>query len=287
MLFFTMSINGLFVGLVTFSASKYPGSFYRDLIECRDQMPQIRETRVSARNQFIPEEIKFYTKISHLITYWRLRNRYKSYLGLQDGPKNLILIWANKWLDLVLLTYEYRKSGFGNRISRLLNINSNHTALMNEFLGTDCDSLLILEDDGTGSVDEFKIMMTFLEKKKIFLSNPEWFLDISDSFSFEALGVEKLLSAEHKYELDIPDRSQSLYVAKKPFTNTCCALMYSRDFILSFTQDLNRSLRKDLSVGIPIDWILNHFLIINQFAPVVCVHVSPGLVSQGSLRHDN
>jgi hypothetical protein len=49
---------------------------------------------------------------------------------------------------------------------------------MKEFLGTDCDSLLILKDDGTGSVDEFKIMMTFLENKKIFLSNPEWFLDI-------------------------------------------------------------------------------------------------------------
>ena len=77
---------------------------------------------------------------------------------------------------------------------------------------------------------------------------------------------------------------QEVIMARVPFTNTVCATVMSRAFALKWGAYVEKSLSTKVIRLIPIDWLLNRFILKeSKTQPSKYHHFDPGLIRQGSL----
>ena len=167
------------------------------------------------------------------------------------------------------------------RALRVLNISELHRQAISSGLQSRANWLITLEDDGLlipraplGAAFDFILQSVPSGDLAVF--------DISDSFSFEQLGVEHIVMASDRVPLGAT--GQEVVKARVPFTNTLCATVMSRAFALKWGAYVEQSLSKRVVRLIPIDWLLNQF-ILKEFRqkPLLYFHFDPGLIRQGSI----
>ena len=164
-------------------------------------------------------------------------------------------------------------------VRRLLNIEYAHRALLQQGLETSADWIVILEDDAACSdVDDLASGLQAL----IADAAKSSFINLSQSFSFTELGINELVdvSNTHRWAGNQP---RVVLQARRPVTNTVCAIAYSRDLAGHIMTLFDGMPERPV---LPIDWKLNEALmdLVSSQRPVECILLDPGPIQQLSMR---
>ena len=135
-------------------------------------------------------------------------------------------------------------------VRRLLNIELSHMDLLRQGLDSGAPWILILEDDaGCHDVNELSEGL-----KHLFLSaHGDGLVNLSESFTFDELGLTRLLTAEDRMRWS-EEGERTVLCCELPATNTVCAIVYSRGAAQRILAQLERL---PLEPVLPIDWKLN------------------------------
>jgi hypothetical protein len=165
-------------------------------------------------------------------------------------------------------------------LMRLANIEASHLRLLHDAVESGSQWALILEDDAfapdiTALARALDQHLTTWAKE----TQPK-FVNISQSFPLSELRLRSPLSDEGPW-----DSSSRILRAGVPFTNTVCAIVYRRDFLI----DLNREMtRIPMEPIVPIDWKLNlaimHLAEEGLLEPADCYAIEPAPILQGSMH---
>ena len=176
------------------------------------------------------------------------------------------------------------KSGIRSKkvstITRLINIELSHFDLFDAGLASGSEWVLVLEDDAiTQNVSDCVAGIAGLARAK----QPPGFVNLSQSFSLEELGIDHLLAPRGAPWQGGLDRQ--ILVAQRPVTNTVCAVLYHSDFL----QDMVRAMRRlPFYPIVPIDWRINQALMAMVEAGTAGANtawfVEPGPIDQMSMR---
>lgn len=134
-------------------------------------------------------------------------------------------------------------------LRRLVNIEIAHLTLMNRGLESQADWVLILEDDASADVGAAARMLEGLIAERGSERQP-LFVNMSRSFNERELGVQSSLLPP----IALTGGEFTFVPSVKPMTNTVCAVLYRRSFLVELCGELDR-----ISVDpvLPIDWKLN------------------------------
>ncbi len=140
-------------------------------------------------------------------------------------------------------------------IRRLINIELAHMGLLRSAVASGAAWTLILEDDAEArDSDEFgKNLMAFIDRHQG-KAQPSY-VNISESFSSNSLGIEHLLHAVEPWNAD--DNACMLFSSDLPVTNTVCAILYRKQFLRQLLDTMESI---PIDPVIPIDWKLNQAL---------------------------
>jgi len=166
-------------------------------------------------------------------------------------------------------------------VRRLLNIELSHLDLMRRGLASGAPWVLILEDDGfTSDIQDLSEGLARL----MHLSAPPGFVNLSESFTTRELGIDHLLSPVSGVTW-AGDRPRSVLQARKPVTNTVCAILYSTSFLADLVQAMDAL---PMEPVVPIDWKLNMALMAldeaGRVPPGTCWLVEPAPIRQMSMQ---
>jgi len=165
-------------------------------------------------------------------------------------------------------------------LRRLVNIELAHVKLLKAAYQSGASWAMIVEDDAQlDDVESFTShLKTFIESQAS--STTPLYLNLSDSFSYESLGLSSRLRPTGSWS-----PNAALLSADRPLTNTACAILYRYEFIDILLPAL---LQIPTSPVLPIDWKLNAALLDLYCRGDVksddCWFVSPGPIVQGSMH---
>lgn len=172
-------------------------------------------------------------------------------------------------------------------IRRLLNIELSHLDLLRRGVDEHARWIVVLEDDA--EIEDVEELAHGLIGMATHDANTVSFVNLSASFPLNELGIKHLLSPWPKgaWKGGTPRR---ILEARKPITNTVCAIAYTREFAQQILEQW-----KTLPVDpvLPIDWKLNLALMHmsdtssrNHPAPAMksCLIIEPAPIRQMSMR---
>jgi hypothetical protein len=171
------------------------------------------------------------------------------------------------------------EAGF-RMIRRLFNIEYSHRHLMQSGLNSGAEWILIIEDDAS-SPDIADCSDGLIELTQEF---PECgYANVSESFALAELGIAHLLEpAAGIWRGWIP---RAVMTSKRPVTNTVCAILYRREFLLRLTSEFDRIPMEPI---VPIDWKVNialrNLYLQGALSPAECLIVTPAPINQLSMR---
>ena len=166
-------------------------------------------------------------------------------------------------------------------LRRLLNIEMSHLDLMRRGLDSGAPWVLILEDDATSS--DIKDLSEGLEALMGWSGGPA-FVNLSHSFTPQELGIRHLLTTVegHRWE---GSASRTIFEARKPVTNTVCAILYRAAFLKRLVAAMEAL---PMEPVVPIDWKLNQALMSMHASGQVqagkCWLVEPAPIRQMSMH---
>jgi hypothetical protein len=203
--------------------------------------------------------------------------RYSQYISRPAAFANSVRM-AGRWLMRAKHNFS---SPPPRMITRLLNIEASHLDLMRSGIASGAHNILILEDDAFSSNVE-----DLAEGLKGIIDSPRKrsFVNLSESFSVDELGVGHLLvpSAEFRWS---GNEQRIMYHAKRPITNTVCAILYSREFLISLVQEMDAL---PVDPVLSIDWKLNvavmNLFEANKIDGLECWWVEPAPITQMSMH---
>lgn len=162
-------------------------------------------------------------------------------------------------------------------VRRLVNIELAHVKVLRAAVDSKARWVLVLEDDAsTDSPERFSFELGDFLRRADRRGAPSM-VNLSESFTSRELGIDHLLS-RNQGEDNFPWPGFS---AKRPVTNTVCAVLYSRALLAPLVTALDGI---PLSPVIPIDFKVNEAVmeIAHDQAPGSCWVLSPAPLRQGS-----
>jgi hypothetical protein len=155
---------------------------------------------------------------------------------------------------------------------------------MKSGLESQAEWILIVEDDAQ-SADAKDLAHNLTQfMRTMELSSQPLFINLSQSFSLERLKSESMLTEVHTWSQN-PSSLATMYSSSKPFTNTVCAILYRRSFLLDL---YDRMSGIPLKPVLPIDWKVNAAIMdlvaSNLLGAGDCWTVVPGPILQGSMK---
>ena len=137
-------------------------------------------------------------------------------------------------------------------VRRLVNIELAHMSLLRDATASGCSWTLILEDDaGAPDVPALAERLAHFTRMWSTTNQPR-FVNISQSFDAQTLGIERLLTHVGQWN---PGLQQfAMYSSSLPVTNTVCAILYRAEFLRELVAEMNSI---PVDPVIPIDWKLN------------------------------
>ncbi len=286
---------GLYLGLLTHKDSEYSRTPFVELFGKAMELGGANQfeikTSITEENPFSTLDVKFSDLLLARVYLPILYRRWADYLvgkKTSRAIKNNLRILANLIMYCAHLTRSKFRAKEQRRLSRDLNITSGHIKLLEDFLNSGTPVGLIFEDDASFDPSKELIFTLFdLVRFTQTTPAPNFFIDVSDSYSFQELGVQHLVILP---KLDVGQDKflgSSIRSTEKPFTNTCCAILYNRSMaqlMLARVKSYSRTTGKRV---IPIDWMLNSILLELESTDtkVSSFHLDPGIFPQNSLAH--
>ena len=286
---------GLYLGLLTYTDSQYSRTPFIKLFEKAVKLGKSIqfdvETSIAEESPFSTSDIKLIDLLLSKMYTPFLYRHWGNYLAGKKpskSAKNNLRIFINLIRYCLRLTNSSFRAKEEKRLSRSLNITSGHITLLQDFLNSDALVGLILEDDaGFNPSRELVFTLFDLVRFAQTVSAPSYFIDVSDSFSFQELGAQHLVMlpkpADERYKF----LGSSIRATSKPFTNTCCAILYNRNMARLILATVKKYSTIPGKRVIPIDWMLNLILLEleNSSIKVEGFHLDPGIFLQNSLTY--
>jgi hypothetical protein len=166
-------------------------------------------------------------------------------------------------------------------VTRLINIELSHLDLMRAGLASGAEWILILEDDAFAA--DLGDCAAGLEALLVDAPQSVAYVSISESFSNARLGIEHLLTpASADWGGSV---HRSVLSASRPVTNTVCAVLYRRWFLVDLVPEFAAM---PMTPVVPIDFRLNAALMRmhgrGRLGPGACWLVSPAPIDQMSMQ---
>lgn len=204
-----------------------------------------------------------------------IERRWAAFLGRTRQPH----WWVRHGMQTARRTARRVSPPGAAMVRRLINIELSHLDLMHRALDAGSDWLLLLEDDAhAADVDDCAAGLAGLMRTV----GPPAYVNVSASFSLETLGVVGLLHPVGPWQGSVP---RTLFGSSRPFTNTVCAILYRREFLVSLVAALDAI---PIEPVLPIDWKLNAALMELWDAGLLhdgdCWAVEPAPIDQQSMR---
>ena len=257
----------VFLGLVTYPGTRFPSSsgergLTRMLAAELDQRGFTTEVAVMSENAWTPEllPITRATVERSIVAELQVEAEWR----LWHSPR------TPAWFMNVFMTARrfYRRRrylpsqrdsiegrpGFA-MVRRLVNIELAHMALLREARDTGARWVLILEDDGTGSPVEVADMLTNVMSLGENQNQP-LYVNVSSSFTEKELRIDQHLDPV-PLPAEYDSEGLSFLAARKPVTNTVCAVLYRGSFLELLVSAMDQI---PIDPVIPIDWKLNRAL---------------------------
>jgi len=241
-------VNGLFIGLVTHPRTRFSDSHGADGLMAQltgaleplgiSPTTHIEDRDLAAGMPDLSEDDLAESR-RHLLEVQRAWATYCERGGT--------IIRLQQWLGALRGSIE---PATASQARRLLNIELAHLELMSASLSAGAEFTLVVEDDADCS-DVGSLARDLHEM----LTRPSapYMSHVSTSFSPRELGIEGLVDS---VEREWSNGGKELRL-KRPVTNTVCATVYRRDFLV----DLHELWRAEPVLPvIPVDWRLNAFL---------------------------
>ena len=268
----------LFIGVVSHLGSRYVTSQGEDGVAARLARDVAgSHVHVNTQDLFGTADIDLSPRMiqGSLTDEVSLERKWAAYLGL---PR------TTRWWALHGLRWVRRAARAVVRpneagVRRLLNIELSHLDLMHRGLASDAPWILILEDDAhSDDIGDLARGLTGLMS-----GQSGGFVNLSLSFPLAELGIESLLTPTRiSWTGSVP---RHVLVAQRPVTNTVCAILYSRSFMIDLV-DAWQAL--PLTPVVPIDWKLNRVLMnlqaANDATSTPCLFVEPAPITQLSMQ---
>jgi len=165
-------------------------------------------------------------------------------------------------------------------LTRLANIELAHLSLMASALESEAEWILLLEDDATCSdVPELAAQLSQYLPSWTTSQDPS-FVNVSESFTLEELGLGRPPTPIASW-----GSGATIYSSDIPFTNTVCAVLYRREFLINLKRVLDSI---PLYPIVPIDWKVNAALMrmveTNPLAMHRCFIIEPAPITQASMH---
>lgn len=211
----------------------------------------------------------------------RTETNWRTYLDPKISPMYLRLFMG---MRTVYRQIKFRGTNGTRMLMRLANIEFAHMSLMKAGLESQAEWILIVEDDAQ-SADAKDLAHNLTQAMRTMeLSSQPLFINLSESFSLERLKSESMLTEVQAWS-ENPSSLATMYSSSKPFTNTVCAILYRRSFLLDL---YGRMSGIPLKPVIPIDWKVNAAIMdlvaSNLLGTGDCWTVVPGPILQGSMK---
>jgi len=241
----------LFIGVVSYPGTRYPESTGPSGLAWRlaEEIPG-SVVVVNSEDLWLPvsEPDSRDAIASHraeLVAEWK----WARFLGYSRSPRFITRLSA-RWLKFFLTPSRNRS---GRTVARLMNIELSHLDLWRKALDSGATYCLVLEDDANCAdvVD-----LTSGIRGWIADHFQPAFVNLSASFVVDSLEATALLARSNEVTWN-GSVDREVLRAKKPITNTVCAVLYHRDFLQKF---VNAWVQVPESPVAPIDWKMNMVL---------------------------
>ena len=285
--------HSIFLGLITHPATRFPESsspsgLLRSLEKHLSALGWAATSSISAENladlstvDMTPQAIQ-----ASVAAEFSIEERWLTYLHSDDLPRRAAVmlrlrsVVARLRLSRMRVSSSFTRKAQERRLVRLANIELSHLALLREGLGAHSDWVLILEDDAVAH-DPQEFARVLDAHLRVWEDSPQpKFVNLSESFTLEKLGVEELVSVVSEWD----SRSRILQ-STRPFTNTVCAILYRRAFLEDFLVALDSIPLKPI---VPIDWKVNEAIMRlhheRKLQAGDCYTVTPGVILQTSMH---
>lgn len=270
--------NPYFFGLITYPNSKYSIDVAADFLR-EDHIP----FEVFDADESLPTDVSFAICLKYHLDLTLIQLGYAEHLNKSLGVvERTLTLLQNLFLTIVSSSF---RDNLRVKISRNRNISANHLNAWRAGSELNCRYVTVLEDDAHTSDYRFTWIAIQRIVQKLSLDNTSssipLIIDLSRSFSLTELGLSDFVLNSFVEE----HTTNHVYTLVKPATNTLCAVLFNDQAIRELVGFMENRGGELLKSGIPIDWIVNGWLISEprNSSNIHSIHVKPGLFVQKSL----
>jgi hypothetical protein len=174
-------------------------------------------------------------------------------------------------IQLLHLASKRKRDALRHQISKSRAVLNGQVLMLKEFLGSQSETALLLEDDFYSQSDLHEIVNHILEQIP---DENSFGVEVSDSFSFQELGIEP----DH-LERTVNIGLTSLFLVYPGSSNTTCAAIYSRPGASLILHELERFRSRALFKSVPVDLLIS-FIYLRKKHELTSYHLVPGPVKQ-------
>ena len=281
------ALHNFYTSLITFEGTRYDWQKLVLPVNAVLEKKQSPNALIVSGDQHSLSEISGLEVVAHQFYMPFLIAKWVRHMGGADKNKAVGLRGLKYWWKFC---HRAARAVLGSRQQKMLkrqalralNISASHLQGFSAGVQSNARFVVTLEDDGLLALE------TTLETALDFIlescsPGAEAFFDISESFSFEQLGADHIVAESERFRLGQTD--QTVVKVRIPFPNTLCATVMSRELVKSWCAYLKKSLASKVVRLTPIDWLLNRFILSQDFPPQSAFfHFDPGVVRQLSLN---
>ncbi len=170
-----------------------------------------------------------------------------------------------------LLSSKRKRDALRHQISKSRAVFNGQVLMLEEFLSSESETALLLEDDFYPQSDLHGMVNNVLEQIP---GEKPFGVEISDSFSFQELGIEPA-HLGRTVNLGLAN----LFLVYPGSSNTTCAAIYSRSGAEIILQELKRLRNCAVLKSVPVDLLIS-FIYLRKKDELTSYHLVPGPVKQ-------
>jgi hypothetical protein len=236
------------------------------LVEALSNFFLTHTTEVSYQKKIAPHNMSM--ALFRRYKYQLLEHRWRAY---RDQGKSLLLFLYN-FIKAFYKDFLYRNPDRCKNSSAIeVIVTDKHIRAWDQFLESDSDYFLVLEDDVIFVDDSIDRFCRLLKKIQQYEEINALYVDLAGGVSSDELGIEKLTLT----------REEGLIFYQKPVTNTACAYLVNRTTVSQFREILMDFPSHRL---IGVDWMMNQLFIdmVKSSQKVICIHSDVPIFRHGS-----
>lgn len=281
-----MAQRSVFIGLVSHSNSSFlksqgPEGLAAQLAVALEKLGFKTSIQVNSTNLFNMNDFALSPKMARdsVLREIELESKWSDFLNRPRRASHMLRVLGRR----IKFLFDWYRNSETSELRRLLNIEYSHVDLYRAAVRSGAHWAVILEDDAY-SEDPLGLARCLSLVNEAELT-PK-FVNLSSSFPLKQLGISHLMQMT---PLEISGDLNKYFAlqARRPATNTVCAIAFRTDFLAQILADFDS---QPVEPVVPIDWKLNESLMrlwdANAIGAYECWFIEPAPIIQLSMLRD-